>query len=165
MMLFMYWLGLRLHLPGRSFSRFEITDSTDVSGVLVDIDYSWGSDVGPAPDFAEETLGCSSAPGLIQEKIECLAGRIDSSIQIHPLASDFDIGFVNPPGIIGLFQNTGDCACQFLVHNAGPSGRWWCDQPISLVRISFLLSLYSSKHIGDTSGLLKELFPVGNVAI
>ena len=82
----------------------EVTDSTDVSGVLVDIDHPWGGDMRLAQDFAEKPLGCSSTPGLIQEEIECLPGGIDSSIEIQPLASDLDIGFVNPPGIVSLLQ-------------------------------------------------------------
>ena len=40
---------------------FEVTDGANISGILVDIDYSWGDDVGSAQRFAEETLGCSSA--------------------------------------------------------------------------------------------------------
>ena len=42
--------------------------------------------------------------GLIQEKIECLAGRIHSSVDIHPSAPDFDIGLIDSPGIVCLFQ-------------------------------------------------------------
>jgi hypothetical protein len=51
----------------------EVADSADVGGILVDIDYPWCSEARSAQDFAEETLGCTSAAGLIQEKIECLA--------------------------------------------------------------------------------------------
>ena len=72
--------------------------------LLNDVDYAWGSDLRPAQDFAEEALGCSSASGLVQKEIECLAGGIDSSIQIHPLSLDLHIGFINAPRIVGLLQ-------------------------------------------------------------
>ena len=52
----------------------KIADGANVGGVLIDVDHSWGGDVGPAQDFVKETLSRSSAPGLIQEEIECLAG-------------------------------------------------------------------------------------------
>ena len=52
----------------------QVTDSTDISGILVDVDYSWSGNVRATQNFAEEALGCSSATGLIQEEIECLAG-------------------------------------------------------------------------------------------
>ena len=63
--------------PALTFTRqqlyaSEVTHGSDVSGVLVDVDYPWGSDVRPAQDFAEEALGCSSTAGLIQEEIQCL---------------------------------------------------------------------------------------------
>ena len=32
----------------QEFFALEVTDSTDVSGVLIDIDHSWGGDVRPA---------------------------------------------------------------------------------------------------------------------
>ena len=64
---------------------FEIADSTDVSGVLVDIDHSWSSEVRSAQDFAEKALSRSSASRLVQKEIERLTCRVDSSIQIHPL--------------------------------------------------------------------------------
>ncbi len=84
---------------------FKIADgANNVGGVLVDIDYPWGGDMPFAQDFAEKALSCSSATGLVQEEIERLPGRINGSIQIHPLSSDFDVGFVNPPRIIGLLQ-------------------------------------------------------------
>jgi len=73
----------------QKFVSLQVTDSSDVSWILVDIDYPWDCDMRSAQDFAEETLSCSSAPGLIQEKIECLTDgmsldatlRYDSSIQ------------------------------------------------------------------------------------
>ena len=76
-------------LTGASFAflrkqlfAFEVTDSTDVSGILIDIDHPWGGDVGSTQDFAEKALGCSNTTGLIQEEIECLAGGINGSIQM-----------------------------------------------------------------------------------
>ena len=75
----------------------QVTDGSDVSGILIDIDYSWGGDVGSAQDFAGETLGCSCAAGLVQEEIECLTSGINNSIQIHPFAFNFDLRFVNAP--------------------------------------------------------------------
>ena len=60
--------------------------------------------MGSTQNFSEKAPGCSSAAGLIQEKIERLAGGINSPVEIHPFATDFDIGFIDPPGIIGLFQ-------------------------------------------------------------
>ena len=83
---------------------FKIADGANVGGVLVTIEHPWGGDVGSAQDFSKEALGCSSAAGLIQEKIERLASRVSGSIQIHPLASDFDIRLIDPPGIVSLFQ-------------------------------------------------------------
>jgi hypothetical protein len=38
----------------------EIVDGTDVSGILVDIDYSWRGDVGPTQYFSEKSLSRSS---------------------------------------------------------------------------------------------------------
>jgi hypothetical protein len=49
----------------------KIADGANVGGVLVDIDHRRGGDVRSAQNFAEETLGCSSIAGLIQEEIEC----------------------------------------------------------------------------------------------
>ena len=71
--------------PALAFARqelfaLEVRDSTDVSGILVDIDYPWSGDMGSTYYFSEKPLGCSSAAGLIQQEIECLTGRVDSSI-------------------------------------------------------------------------------------
>ena len=42
--------------------------------------------------------------GLVQEEIEGLTGGINSSIQIHPFAADFDTGLIDSPGVVGLLQ-------------------------------------------------------------
>ena len=73
MMLFMYWLGLPAFL-GQQVVLFKIADGAKVGGILVDVDYLWGGNVGCAQYFSEESLGCSSATALIQQEIECLAG-------------------------------------------------------------------------------------------
>ncbi len=52
----------------------------------------------------KKPFGCKSAAVLILEEIACLAGRVNSSIQIHPPAFDFDMGLIDSPGIISLFQ-------------------------------------------------------------
>ena len=80
----------------------EIANGADVRRVLVNIDYTRCSDVRPAQDASEKPLSRSSAAGLIQEEIEGLTSRVNGSIQIHPLATDFDVGLVDPPGIVGL---------------------------------------------------------------
>jgi len=89
--------GPALAFAWQEFVSLQVTDSTDVSGILINVDYSWGSNVRPTQNFSEETLGCSSATGLIQEEIKRLTGGIDGSVQIHPLAPDFDIGLIHPP--------------------------------------------------------------------
>ena len=81
----------------------KIADGANVGGVLIDIDYSWGGDVWSAQDFVEKPFGGLSTTGLIQEEIECLASRVNGSIQIHPLVSDLDIRFIDLPRITGLF--------------------------------------------------------------
>ena len=96
--------GPSLAFLGSSFFLLQITDGTNIGGILVNIDYSWGGDVGSAQDFSEKSLGCSSAAGLVQEEIKCLAGGVNSSIEIHPLTPNFDVGFIDPPRIIGLLQ-------------------------------------------------------------
>ena len=37
-----------------------------------------------------------------------MSARVDSAIEVHPLAPDFDIGLVNSPGIVGLLQERAD---------------------------------------------------------
>ena len=86
----------------KQFFAFEITDGTNVSRVLVDVDYSWDGDVRSSQGFSEKALGCSSAAGQVQEEIDCLTGGVNGSVQIHPLAPDFDIGFINSPRVVGL---------------------------------------------------------------
>lgn len=66
-----------------------------------------------ARHFSEETFGCASAAGLVQDEIKCLAGRVKGSVQIHPLATDFDIGLVNSPRIFGLLQVWATAFIQF----------------------------------------------------
>ena len=83
---------------------FQITNRANVAAVLINIDHPWGGDVGPAQNFAEESLGRSSATSLIQEEVECLASRVNGSIQIQPLAFDLDVGLINLPRIVGLLQ-------------------------------------------------------------
>jgi hypothetical protein len=96
--------GPTLAFAWQELFAFEVTHSSDVSGILVNVDYSWVSDVRSAKNFAEKLLSRSNTTDLIQEKIEGLAGRVYSAIEIQPLASDLDIGLVDPPRIIGLFQ-------------------------------------------------------------
>ena len=96
--------GPALAFAWQELFALEVTDRTDVSGILVDIDYPWSGDVRSAQHFAKKVLGCSSAAGLIQKEIECLASRVNGSVEIHPPTFDFDIGLVNSPGIVGLFQ-------------------------------------------------------------
>ncbi len=50
----------------------EVTDSANVSGFFVDIDYTWGGDVRSAQDLAEKPLDYPSATSLNQEEIQCL---------------------------------------------------------------------------------------------
>ena len=65
--------------PAFAFARqelfaLEIVHGADVSGVLVDIDHSWSSEVRSAQDFAEKALSRSSASRLVQKEIERLTG-------------------------------------------------------------------------------------------
>ena len=53
--------GSALAFLGQQFILLQIVDGANVSGILVDIDFSWGGDVGSTQHFSEETLGCSSA--------------------------------------------------------------------------------------------------------
>ena len=89
--------GVALTFLGQYFVSLQVTDGAKINRVLVDVDHPWSGDLRPAESFPEKTLGCSSAPGLIQEEIECLAGRVNGSIQVHPLASDLDVGLINFP--------------------------------------------------------------------
>jgi len=69
----------------RQHARFlQIDHGTDIAAVFIDIDYSWGGDVGPAQDFAKEPLGCSGAADLIQEEIEGSISGINSPIDQNP---------------------------------------------------------------------------------
>ena len=105
----------------KQFFAFEITDGTNVSRVFVDIDHPWGGDMRPVRDFVKETLGCSSATGLIQEEIKGLAGgmsldatlRYNSSVEIHPRAFDRDVGLIDSPGVVGLLQTWATAFIQF----------------------------------------------------
>ncbi len=71
-----------VHIPTRPSLTFvwhellflQISNRTDIATVLIDIDDARWGDIWSAQDFAEKAFGCSSAAGLIQEKIECLTG-------------------------------------------------------------------------------------------
>ena len=66
--------GSTLALARQELFVFEIAHGSDVSGVLVDVDYPWGGDMGCAQHFSEETLGCSRALLQIIELIFKQAG-------------------------------------------------------------------------------------------
>ena len=96
--------GPTLTFLREQFLSLQVTDCTDVGGVLVDIDYPWSGDVRPVQNFSEKPLCCPSAAGLIQEKTKCLTCRVNSPVEIHTLATDFDIRLIDSPGIAGLLQ-------------------------------------------------------------
>jgi len=50
----------------------QIVDSTDIAGILINMDHPWGSDLRSTQDLAEKALGCSSTARLVQEEIERL---------------------------------------------------------------------------------------------
>ena len=73
----------------QEFFALEVTDSTDVSGALIDIDHSWGGDVRSAQHFSEETLGCSSATAAainIRRIAAWLMGDRPEGTRISPFA-------------------------------------------------------------------------------
>ena len=53
--------GPALAFLGQQVVSLQITDGANVGGILIDVDHSRGSDAGPAQDFSEKALGCSSA--------------------------------------------------------------------------------------------------------
>ena len=53
--------GPALAFLGQQVASLQIADGTDVSGILVDIDYSWSGNVRSTQDFTEETFSRSRA--------------------------------------------------------------------------------------------------------
>ena len=66
--------GPALAFAWQELFALEVTNRTNVSGVLIDIDYPWGGNMGCAQHLSEKPLGCPSAPGLVQQDIERLHG-------------------------------------------------------------------------------------------
>lgn len=54
--------------------------------------------------FDEELFGCLSIPRSAQVKLQDVALRVDRPIQIYPGFSDFDVRFVDSPGIVTGFE-------------------------------------------------------------
>lgn len=82
----------------------QIAYAAYVGRILVDVDDPSYGDVWPAQRFAEKTFRSLGTSGLVQEKINRLPNQIHGSIEIHPLASNLDVGLVNTPGIVRLLE-------------------------------------------------------------
>jgi len=52
----------------------------------------------------EEAFGRLGIPHRTQEKLEGVALRVDGSVEIHPGVSDFYIGLIHAPGVVGGFE-------------------------------------------------------------
>ena len=82
----------------------QVTYGANVGRILVNIDDARRGDVWSTQHLAEEPFSGSDASGLVEKEIERLSSRIHSSVQIHPFASNLDIGFVNTPGVVRVLE-------------------------------------------------------------
>ena len=55
--------------------------------------------MGSGERFQKELLDCLRISRHAEEEIERLPVCINCSLQIHPLFFDFDVGFIDPPGV------------------------------------------------------------------
>ena len=90
---------LRYQLVG-----LQVARCTDVGRVHVDVNHPWDRDVFSSQYLSEESIGCSSTSRGSEEETQCVAGLVYSTIQVNPLTSDLDVGFVKPPGVVALLQ-------------------------------------------------------------
>ena len=54
--------------------------------------------------FYKEAFGGLSVACRAQEKLERVAFRVDGSVEVRPRSFDFDVGFIDTPGVIGGFE-------------------------------------------------------------
>src|SRR4051812_4353746 len=80
-------LALPLHLAQRAGIALE----------LVGHDSAWIAGVVPAKGAAEEALGRLLVPLGAEPEVDRLAGAVDGTVEITPLAADPDIGLVDVP--------------------------------------------------------------------
>jgi hypothetical protein len=122
------------HLPQfyafrQNSSRFEVCNGFGVGSVLIDIYNTWGwfgyflclllerfscrlltctglrsRTAGRLQGFAEKAFGGLGIPRRAQEKLERVPVGIDRSVEIRPGFSDFYIGLIYAPGVVGGFE-------------------------------------------------------------
>ena len=54
--------------------------------------------------FEEEAFGGCSVSRGTEEKFQSMAFRVDGSVEISPGFFDFDVGFIDAPGVSGGFE-------------------------------------------------------------
>src|SRR5687767_7998341 len=91
----------------------QLCDYLGIRRVSVYIDHSWTRVIWRPQGFLEEPLCSSGIPSGRQQKINRGTCRIDSAIQIGPLASHSQVGFVCPPRPVGHPQFPTAAAVQF----------------------------------------------------
>jgi hypothetical protein len=71
-----------------------------IGGVLIDCDDPWGGRMLCPEGLAEKALGGLGIAGCTQQKVDGMAIRIDSPVEVIPLLLDFDVGLIDPVRII-----------------------------------------------------------------
>jgi hypothetical protein len=69
--------------------------------MAVHIDHPW-SLPSPMQRQLQEVLGGSQISVGRQHEVDGVAGGVDRAVQVYPVSSDPDIGFVHPPGSIRM---------------------------------------------------------------
>ena len=54
--------------------------------------------------LTREAFGGLGVPCRAQEKLERVAFGVDGSVEVRPRSFDFDVGFIDAPGVIGGFE-------------------------------------------------------------
>ncbi len=54
--------------------------------------------------FLKEAFGSLGIPCRAQEKLERVAFGVDRPVEVRPRSFDFDVGFIDAPGVIGGFE-------------------------------------------------------------
>jgi len=73
----------------------EGLESWRIRGVFVDCDDPWGGRMRGPEGLAEEALSGLSITRLAKQKVDSLAGGIDSSVEIIPAFFDLDVGLID----------------------------------------------------------------------
>jgi hypothetical protein len=92
---------------------FEPHDRGWVSGVLVGVDDARMRMVRTSQSFTQEALCCGRVLLGREKEVDRRTGRVHRTIQVAPLALDPDVGFVQPPTVVGRFELRAQTAFHF----------------------------------------------------